>query len=145
MPADPIVYPFVGFNFEIQVDGGVSVGGFSEVSGLGAEIEIEEYSEGGLNTFVHRLAKKTKYNNLVAKRGMTSSNVLYSWYKDIVAGKIQRRKITVTLLDRQRSPLKNWTFNNAFPVKWSGSDLKSDSSAIAIESVEFVHQGLIWM
>jgi len=138
-------YPYVIFNFEIHIEEGILVGGFSECSGLGAEIEIEEYVEGGLNTFIHRLPKKTKYNNLVAKKGMTSSDVLYNWFKDVVAGKIQRRNITVTLLDRKRSPLKNWTFNNAFPVKWNASDLKSDSSTIAIESVEFVHQGLVWV
>jgi phage tail-like protein len=138
-------YPYLVFNFEIHIEGSNLVGGFSECSGLAAEIEIEDYVEGGLNTYTHRLPKKTKYNNLVAKRGMTSSNVLYNWYKDVVAGKIQRRNIIVTLLDRKRSPLKSWTFHNAFPVKWGAPDFKSDSSTTAIEFVEFVHQGLVWV
>ena len=51
--------PFLSFNFELQVEGLV-IGNFSEVSGLGAEIDIEEYREGGVNDFVHKLPKNTK-------------------------------------------------------------------------------------
>jgi phage tail-like protein len=136
--------PFTGFSFELQMEGLV-VGGFSEVSGLAAEIDIEEYREGGSNDFVHRLPKVTKYGNLVLKRGMTISNELYSWYKDVVRGIIQRRNVTVNLLDTQKRVLKVWNFKNAFPVKWNASDLKSDGSTILVESVELVHQGLIWV
>jgi phage tail-like protein len=136
--------PFLGFGFELQAEGLV-IGSFSEVSGLGAEIDIEEYREGGVNDFVHKLPKNTKYGNLVFRRGMTNSTVLYDWYKKVANGKIERRQITITLLDTQKSPLKNWSFKNAFPVKWNGPDLKSDGNAIAIESVEMAHQGLVWL
>lgn|SRR5512145_3362580 len=136
--------PFLGFGFELQVEGLV-IGSFSEVSGLGAEIDIEEYREGGVNDFVHKLPKNTKYSNLILRRGMTNSVVLYDWYKKVANGKIERRQITITLIDTQKSPLKNWSFKNAFPVKWNGPDLKSDGNAIAIESVEMAHQGLVWL
>lgn len=136
--------PFTGFSFELKLEGLV-VGGFSEVSGLAAEIDIEEYREGGSNDFVHRLPKVTKYGNLVLKRGITESNELYKWYKDVVRGIIQRRTVTVNLLDTQKRILKVWNFKNAFPVKWNASDLKSDGNTILVESVELVHQGLIWV
>jgi phage tail-like protein len=136
--------PFLSFNFELELEG-LLVGSFSEVSGLGAEIDIEEYREGGVNEFVHKLPKNTKYGNLVLRRGMTESKVLYDWYKKVVNGKIERRQVTLTLMDTQKSPLKNWSFKNAFPVKWSGPDLKSDGNAVAIELVELAHQGLVWL
>ena len=82
---------------------------------------------------------------IVLRRGMTDSTVLYDWYKRVVRGKIERRQATITLLDTQKSPLKNWSFKNAFPVKWNGPDLKSDGNVIAFESVEMAHQGMVWL
>jgi phage tail-like protein len=136
--------PYLGFNFGIEVDG-IEVAGFSEVSGLAAETEVEDYREGGVNYFVHKLPKSTRYGNLILKRGMTSSLDLYNWYRDVAAAKIEAKQVTVTLFDSERSAVKTWTFQNAFPVKWNGPDLKADGNALAIESIEFVHQGLVWV
>ena len=41
--------------------------------------------------------------------------------------------------------LKNVAEANSFPVKWNGPDLKADGNTVAIESVELVHQGLVWV
>jgi hypothetical protein len=35
-----------------------------------------------------------------------------------------------------------WDFKEAFPYKWTGPELRSDSSNVAIESVELAHRGL---
>ena len=43
---------------------------FQEVSGLSFEVETEELKEGGENRFVYKLPKRTKYPNLVLKRGL---------------------------------------------------------------------------
>lgn len=136
--------PFPVFNFQVEVEGLIA-GSFSEVSGLGAEIDIEEYREGGVNEFVHKLLKNTKYGNLICRKGVTKSTLLYDWYKRIVIGNIERRMITIILLDSQKIPIKNWSFKNCIPIHWKGPELKSDSNTIAIESVELVHQGLIWL
>lgn len=136
--------PYLGINFEFEVTGLV-VGSFSEVSGLGAETELEEIKEGGVNDFVHRLPKSTRYGNLILKKGMTDSLTLYNWYRDVVNGKIERKEASVILVDSQKQQLKRWTFKNAFPIKWAGPDLKADSNSIAIESVEIIHQGLVWL
>jgi phage tail-like protein len=140
----PRIDPYPNFNFDLVVEG-LLVGSFSEVSGLGAETEVEEYKEGGVNDFVHKIIGKTRYGPLVLRRGMTLSPVLYNWYKDVVSGKIEKKLIIVTLLDAQKIPVKAWTFKNAFPIKWNGPELKSDSSSIAVESTELVHQGLVWL
>jgi phage tail-like protein len=134
--------PYLSFNFEVI---GIVVGSFSEVSGLAAEIDVEEYREGGLNYYVHRLPKVTKYGNLILKKGLTSSTFLYDWYRDVVMGKINRRSVTVSLNDSEGPQVKVWTFQNSFPIKWNASDLKADGNTIAVESVELVHQGLVWV
>jgi phage tail-like protein len=137
-------YPFPAFNFDVEVDGLV-VGSFSEVSGIESEIDIEEYKEGGVNEFVHKLLKTTKSPNLMLKTGFTTLTVLYDWYKQVVMGNIERKMVTITLLDSQKTPIKSWSFKNCIPVSWKGPELKSDGNAIAIESVQLAHQGPVWV
>ena len=134
-------YPFPAFNFEVEVDGLV-VGKFSEVSGIGSEIDVEEYKEGGVNEFVHKLLKNTKSSDLMLRRGFTTLTVLYIG-QQVVMGNIERRMVTITLLDSQKTPLKSWSFKNCIPVSWTGPELKSDGNQIAIEAVKFVHQGFM--
>jgi phage tail-like protein len=117
---------------------------FSEVTGLEVNTEFEEIKEGGVNNFVHKLPKTTKYGNLVLKKGMTDNDTLYNWHQDVINGIINTEQIAIILTDRQKNELKRWTFQNAFPVKWTGPDLKADTSSFAIESVELAHQGLLW-
>jgi len=113
------------------------------VSGIEINTEFEEIKEGGINDFVHKLPRISKYPNLVLKRGLATSDVIYKWHQDVTMGIIERKFLTVILVDSQKKELKRWMFQNAFPVKWTGPDLKADSNTLAIESVEMVHQGLV--
>ena len=133
--------PYTAFNFAIEIQGLV-VGSFSEVSGLQAETETEDYQEGGRNDFVHKLPKVTKYPNLVLKRGITDSTELWQWHQGVIAGQFERQNGSVILLDVTGSEKWRWNFARAYPVKWIGPDLKGDSNAVAIESLELVHNGL---
>ena len=75
--------PYLSFNFLVELEG-LLVGGFSEVSGLSAEIEIHDYREGGLNDYVHRLAGPVRYPaSLVLKRGITDNQALWLWHSDV--------------------------------------------------------------
>src|SRR5438046_2741179 len=47
---------------------------FQEISGIDAELAVEEVAEGGENRFVYRLPKQTKYSPLVLKRGVVTQN-----------------------------------------------------------------------
>src|SRR5262245_40714476 len=137
-------YPYTGFNFVVQNrDSNLVLGGFSEVTGLEINTEFEEYKEGGKNDFAHKLPTITKYQNLVLKRGMTTSNLLYDWEKEVASGRINPKNISIILLDSQGNEVKRWDFKEAFPVKWSCGNLNSTSSSIEIETVELAHQGLL--
>jgi len=134
--------PYTGFNFLVEIEGLV-IGGFTEVSGLAIETKFEEYQEGGQNDFVHKLAGPTRYpQNLVLKRGLTDLDMLGSWYQAVTTGQVERKNGTIYLLDRQGTPVVGWDFKEAFPVKWTGPDLRADSNTVATESLELVHRGL---
>lgn len=70
---------FMGYNFVVEI-GGVVVGGFSEVSGLSSDIELEFYEEGGLNGFVYKFFKYIIYLNLVLNWGLVNIDLFYIWY-----------------------------------------------------------------
>jgi phage tail-like protein len=133
--------PYASFRFLVEIDG-QTVGGFAEVSGLQAEIETEDYWEGGVNESVHKLVKGTKYPNLVLKRGLTDSQTLWEWHADAVSGRIARKTCRVVLLDSQGQEKWHWVFEEAFPVKWVGPEMKADGSAVAVETLELVHSGM---
>ena len=133
--------PYTSFNFLVEIEGIISAG-FSDISGLQIETEVEEFREGGVNNYVHKLPKLTKYGNLTLKHGMTDQDKLWNWYKDVIRGKINRTNVTIFLQDITGKTLMHWEFSNAYPVKWTGPELKADSNTVAFETLELAHNGL---
>jgi phage tail-like protein len=133
--------PYLSFRFLVEIQG-LIVGGFSEVSGLQAETEIEEKREGGVNDYVHKLPKITKYQNITLKRGITDSDTLWEWHQDVVNGNVERKTVFVVLLDCEGDEQWRWQFIDAYPVKWTGPDLTAGSSAVAVETIELAHNGI---
>jgi phage tail-like protein len=134
--------PYLGAGFLVEIEGLV-VGGFSEVTGLQVETEVEDYREGGENGFVHRLPGPTRYpSNLTLRRGITDVDTLWAWHQEVTRGRIVRRNGTLYLLDAQRTPVLSWNFADAYPVRWSGPDFRAEGGAVAVESVELAHRGI---
>ena len=135
--------PYLAFNFLVEISS-LTVGGFTEVSGLQVETEVEDYREGGLNSYVHKLAGPTRYpTNLILKHGLTDHESLWKWHQEVVGGVIKRKKVSVLLRDSAGKEKWRWDFNGAYPVKWVGPELRSNSTDVAVETVELVHQGMI--
>lgn len=134
--------PYAGFNFLVEIEG-LLVGGFTEVSGLQVETEVQEYREGGRNDYMHRLPGPVRYpQNLSLRRGLTAIDTLWAWQQEVADGVITRRNGTIYLLDRQGDPVTWWDFRDAYPVRWSGPEFRADTSAVAVETVELTHRGI---
>jgi phage tail-like protein len=133
--------PYRKFRFLIELEG-LIVGGFSEVSGLQVETEIETIEEVGVNNYVHKLQKKTKYPNIVLKRGILDSNKIWKLHQDVVNGKTSRKSGFIILLNSMGNEKRRWRFTQAYPVKWSGPELKADGNDVEVESLELVHEGI---
>ena len=123
------------FRYLVEVDG-ESQGAFTECTLPVVEWETEEVKEGGLNTFTHVLPGRRKGARLTLKNGVGKSSLL-QWYKDTMNEKFTRKPITITLLDSTQNTIQVWELKEAYPVKWTGPQLKTDANAIAIQSVEF--------
>jgi phage tail-like protein len=133
--------PYRGFRFLVESEG-IALGGFTEVQGLAAEVKVTGIKEGGVNDHVHKIPDGVEYPNLVLKRGLADSHFLWDWHKDVLQGKVERRNIFVVLLDESGNEAWRWTFQNAYPIKWTGPGLRADSSAVAVETLELVHEGI---
>jgi phage tail-like protein len=135
------VDPLLSHRFAIELDG-LIVAGFSEVSGLGLELETFDYREGGVNEFLHRLPGPARAPaNLTLRRGVTALDVLWRWQEDAAMGRIRRRNGAIVLLDGGLEAVR-WTFVGGYPVRWTGPDLRAGDAVAALESLEIAHRGL---
>lgn len=133
--------PFPAFRFTITFDD-LPPGGFTDCSGLQMETEVQDYMEGGMNTHTWKFATRTKQTALVLKRGIVNK-VLWDWYHDISIGKMKFRNATITVFDHDGTTQAiEYQVLQAFPTKWVGSELSASQSNLAVETVEFAHQGL---
>jgi phage tail-like protein len=133
--------PFLAFRFEVRLDG-LAVAGFSECSGLQLEIEVQDYPEGGMNTFVRKFPGRVKQSNLTLKRGIVDRE-MWDWYYGLTQGRLTMRNGSVRIQDPANQQIQvEWHFRDAFPCKWVGPDLNASQNNVAIESVEICHQGL---
>ena len=133
--------PYGGFRFRVEILG-LQVGGFTQVSGLDREVQLEDFREGGVNGYTHKLATVTKYQNLTLKRGLADAADLWQWHQDVVNGRIERRQVTVVLIDFAGNDTWRWIAEKAYPVKWSGGAFDAANNAVLVESVEFAHHGI---
>lgn len=137
-------YPPVSFRFKVTVastSGSSSEAYFKEVKGIGATMAVEEIREGGMIDTVYNMPGLVSYDNLVLTRGLApKSSDIISWCIDTMSGKdnrIVKKQVVVALLNADQTSFMEWTFADAFPVKWSISDFNAMESDIAIETIEF--------
>jgi len=135
-------YPLVKFHFQVEW-GGTKIG-FTEVSGLDVETEVVEYREGNSPEYSKiKMPGMQKFSNLTLKRGtFKSDNEYFAWWNTVKLNTIERRDITISLLNEEHEPVVTWKVKNAWPTKIQSTDLKADGNEVAIESMEIVHEGL---
>ncbi len=133
--------PYTSFRFRIEI-GGLIVAQVSDITGLTLETETESYEEGGVNDYVHILPKRTKYQNIILKRGISDLDDMWKWYQEVVSGKFKRKSGIIVLQDVKGEDKWRWILLEAYPVKWTGPELKADSNTVAFETIELAHHGI---
>lgn len=141
-------YPLTKFHFQVEWGEGGNTDEqdlrFTEVSGLDVEIEMIEYRDGNNPEYSKvKMPGMVKYSNVTLKRGMFKGLGTYgAWYNTIVMNQVERRTVTIKMLNEEHQPVVTWRLNNAWPVKIQSTDLKGDGNEVAIESMELAHEGL---
>jgi len=121
----------------------VAAAGFQEVTGLGAQLEVTAYAEGGRNDSVHQLPLRHTWNRITLRRGVIRDPGLWSWYQaGLVDSLGARRDGSVLLLGATGVPAFSWAFHGGLAARWTGPDLHAEQNAIAVEALEIAHEGL---
>jgi phage tail-like protein len=136
-------YPPWGFYYKVEF--GISQNKndvrFQSVSGLSVEYDMEEYKEGGENRFTHKLPVRTKYADMVLKRGMLTDSEVIQWFFNAFRDReFVPTDVNVILMNEQSEPLRAWKVAHAIPKKWLVSDLNANDNAIVIETLELSYR-----
>ena len=136
-------YPISKNHFQVQW-GGTNIG-FMEVSGLAIEIDVIPYREGSSKENSETLLPGLKrHSPVVLKRGIVKNDdEFYKWINTAQFSSIERRDVTISLLNENHESVVVWKIKNAFPSKLEYSPLYSRGSDVAIESLTLVHEGLV--
>jgi phage tail-like protein len=136
-------YPIPAYHFSVEW-GGPTIA-FHQVTGLNLEVNVVEFRNGSSpESTVQKMPGLIKYSNIVLKRGVTKNDTsFFGWINTIKLNTVERRDITISLLDEEHAPVMIWKVRNAFPVRYSGPVLTANSSDIAMEELEIAHEGLM--
>src|SRR5207302_10616520 len=112
--------------FKVEIDHH-NLGAWTKCEGLSVEYEIQEYKEGGENTFVHRLPGRAKYQNIKLTRPLTAAPEKVADWLTSFQPSIQKRsrpgpRTSPPLNPRGRRRGRG-TRNRANPAKCSGPGL----------------------
>ena len=151
-------YPLPGYRFAVSLDpvervpaaergrrraGRHAVGAFSDVTGLSGELEVLPHPEGGQNTFVHQLPVRHTWGRITLKKGVVRDRSLWDWFRAGLGNALgARRDGSIVLYDAAGQAAVTWAFKAGLAAKWTGPELTARDGAIAVESLEIVHQGL---
>ncbi|MEK6575633.1 MAG: phage tail protein [Chloroflexota bacterium] len=135
--------PLAGFQYILDITGVQNSAYFTECSGIGSEHEIIEHKvsiEG--KDYVQKVPGRMKWTDVTLKRGITGSMDIWEWRKMVEDGDMQssRKHCSITMLDREGKAVAKWDFENAWPSKVSGPDLKADSNDFGVEEMVLVHE-----
>lgn len=138
------LWPVPKFNFKVSFSGLGDIS-FQEVSGLELETQFIEYRSGdSISLITQKVPGLKKHGNITLKKGVFEDDTdLWEWWEDVQTDpEGERQTLTISINDEEGGPIITWTVINAFPVKISAPDLKSDANEIAIETIELAHEGI---
>lgn len=136
--------PYGVFNYLVNLgDGseGEVQGGFSEVSGLNAEVTVAEYRNGNdpVN-YVKKIPAINKAGDVTLKRGVIGADNIYSWLEQIRNGDVTAKRDVIIKLKNEdptsSAAVVTWKLVQAMPIKWTGPTLTAKGgSDVAMEEL----------
>lgn len=135
--ADPLIAPrfIVKFGDKIQ-------GSFREATVVSAEHEPAEYKfadEKG-NPGYYAVPGRMKFGRITLKRGLTKDMKMWQWRKQVEDGQVAaaRTNGSVLMCDQDGTPIAEYNFENAWPLKVSGPTPNANSNELAMEEIEII-------
>lgn len=144
--------PYSVFNYLVNLGDSTEAsvqGGFSEVSGLSAEITIAEYRNGNAKVnYVTKIPAINKSGDVTLKRGVIGAGNIYAWLQQVRNGDVSaKRNVEIKLTNENpasQTAVVTWKLLGALPIKWTGptltakggSDVAIEELILAVEHIE---------
>ena len=142
--------PYGAFNFLVNFGGSDApdsvLGGFSDVSGIGSEINIAEYRNGNeKENHVRKVPGTHKVSDVTLNRGIVSSKDFWDWITEVQReGPSKQRDVSIILRDEAGNNVQTWTLRRVVPSKYTGptlaakggGDVAMDELVLAAEAME---------
>jgi phage tail-like protein len=134
--------PAYWFEVDMGVPGLVLV---RSVSGLTEKIETVAIYEGGAIGAYHPLPGKRSWPPLVLKGVVAEDLSFFGWYASTrIELLVQARRMMSIFLKRADGKIMaNWNVVGAYPLSYTGPSFDVSSTAVAFESIELTHMGII--
>ena len=142
--------PYGAFNFLVNFGGSDApdsvLGGFSDVSGIGSEVNIAEYRNGNeKENHVRKVPGTHKISDVTLKRGIVSSKDFWDWITEVQReGPSKQRDVSIILRDEAGNNVQTWILRRVVPSKYTGptlaakggGDVAMDELVLAAEAME---------
>ena len=137
-------WPLPKFYFSVHVGSYEQPVSFQEVSGLDTESHPVKYRQKDSKLFsTLKMPGIVKTGNVTLKKGtIAKGKGFMNWLEAIQLNTLKKETVTIRLLDEAGKTIMTWTLKNAFPTKFSISDLNATGNEVAIETLEIAHEGL---
>lgn len=127
-------------SFMVEIDG-LDTNGFFAVSFPKSRVEVIAYRE-GISRRTRYLPGRLVHDRLVLQRAAAPDSDLHAWWQETVAGVVQRRSISLVLLDAAGQHQQRWNVVAAWPASYDVTDLSALGNDIVLETLEIVVEGV---
>jgi phage tail-like protein len=134
--------------FEVTIDGH-DFGHWSKVDGLAVKFELAEYRAGDGNNYRWIEPSYTTYQNVRLGRMTTLKHTrqIMDWIQSTA---FESKKVTAAIKGypfwhnkREQGHAMQWNLTGVLPVAWSGPQFDSQTSGVAMETLELAHEGFL--
>jgi phage tail-like protein len=137
--SDDIFATSVFFHLSIADD---DLGAFHTCEGMGAQMEVEQFAEGGNNGFAWQLPSRITWSNITMTRPVTEdTEKVLKWLNKTIK-KVDRKDGEIVALTPDGEEIASWQVYGIVPVRWQGPSFDPGASQAAVETLEFAHEGI---
>ncbi len=116
------------------------------ISGLVQILDTQDISVGGASGQHQTLPGRKHWPSLILQ-GVVAANdkSFFDWFNGVQIGTIGQSRASGHIRLKHgasKTPVATWDFVGAYPIKYTGPTLDTNSTLLAFETIELTHQGL---
>jgi phage tail-like protein len=104
-------------------------------------VDVVEYREGGDANAPILIPGLPRYGPLILRNGVSANNELLEWVEKTVDGVVERKDLSVVLLNAEGEEVARFNVWSAWPSKWSLSKLDSPGVDPIVEELVIQYEG----